>query len=571
MSFLKNLFTNLLSLVLFAFITVVLFILVVVSSGEEIDVKENSVLKVSIKQNLVDRANSSEFNFFNADRCGNGLFEIQKAIQHAKNDDRIKAIYLEIGELNGSLANVLSLKNTIEEYRSTGRKVIVFSEGMSQIGYYLACSSDSIYLNHLSFVEWKGLGAKLMYFKSMLNKLGVKAEPIRVGKFKSAIEPFISDTMSTENHFQVKEMLDDIWFQIKHDVSKQRNITTQVLNDIADNYGYLMPLEALKFRLIDGIKYEDEVLSILQKVVGYKTNYINVSQYNSTYEDSFSGNKAKIVVVNAEGAIVDGISEKDISLVKYAKIFDDVLKDDSIKGMVLRINSPGGSALASEILWRKIKRIQRKMPVMVSMGNVAASGGYYLASAGDTILAEKNTITGSIGVFGLMFNAGDLAKSFGVRVENVKTNDLSDFPAFDRSLSKKEYQRMKYGIQSIYETFIQRVQDSRGMSKKNVEELAQGRVWTGNQAKINGLIDEIGGLNNAVELAVQRAGVKKYQVVHLPKELSGVEKIVHRFSKKTEISLPAPFTKYNYILQNPRLIQDFSRPQLRLPFLLELN
>ena len=491
MSFLKNLFTNLLSLVLFAFITVVLFIVVVVSSGEEIDVKENSVLKVSIKQNLVDRANSSEFNFFNADRCGNGLFEIQKAIQHAKNDDRIKAIYLEIGELNGSLANVLSLKNTIEEYRSTGRKVIVFSEGMSQIGYYLACSSDSIYLNHLSFVEWKGLGAKLMYFKSMLNKLGVKAEPIRVGKFKSAIEPFISDTMSAENHFQVKEMLDDIWFQIKHDVSKQRKITTQVLNDIADNYGYLMPLEALKFRLIDGIKYEDEVMSILQKVVGYKTNYINVSQYNSTYEDSFSGNKAKIVVVNAEGAIVDGISEKDISLLKYAKIFDDVLKDDSIKGMVLRINSPGGSALASEILWRKIKRIQRKMPVMVSMGNVAASGGYYLASAGDTILAEKNTITGSIGVFGLMFNAGDLAKSFGVRVENVKTNDLSDFPAFDRSLSKKEYQRMKYGIQSIYETFIQRVQDSRGMSKKNVEELAQGRVWTGNQAKMNGLIDEI--------------------------------------------------------------------------------
>ena len=570
MYFLKNLLASLIGLFLFSLIVIFGILLIVFFSQKDIEVKENSVLKISIKQNLVDRVNSSEFNLTNSNPNFNGLFSIQKAIESASKDPLIKAIYLEIGELKGGVANVSSLKRSIEKVKKSGKSVITYSDGLSQIGYYLACSSDTIFINHLSFVEWKGLGAKLLYFKSMLNKIGIQAEPVRVGKFKSAIEPFISDSISPENFHQVKEMLTDIWSTLLQDVSLKRGTKNEELDEIANEYGYLMPDEALKFGLIDGVKYEDEVFNVVEYLVGDKPSYISVEKYNKSNEHAFEVFK-KVVVVNAEGEIIDANSETDVSGIKYGKILDDVLKDQSVEALVLRINSPGGSALASEKLWRKLKLIQQKIPVIVSMGNVAASGGYYLASAGDVILAEKNTITGSIGVFGLMFNVAELNNSIGLNVENIKTNDFSDFPAFDRGLNNKEKERMKEGVKAIYKTFIERVQDGRGMSREDVEGLAQGRVWSGVQAKRLGLVDSIGGLGDAISIAVEKANLDKYKIVHLPKELSPVEAIVNRLSSKNEVSLPAPFKQYNYMIKNPDFFKAFSRPQARLPFIMEIN
>ena len=570
MQFLKNLLVSLTSLIIFSIIICFGVLLIAFNSGEDIEVKENSILKISIGQTLVDRISSSGLNLTNSPNVNNGLLSIQKSIKMAKNDPLIKAIYFEIGELQGSLANVSSLKRSIENFKKSGKSVFAYSEGLSQIGYYLACSSDSIFMNHLSFVEWKGLRAKILYFKTMLNKVGIKAEPIRVGKFKSAIEPFISDSISPANFLQIKEMLDDTWSCLLLDVASKRGKSVTELNNIANDIGYLMPNEALETGLIDGIKYEDEVYSFLESIVGIKPNYISVNNYNKSNEIN-SQSESKVIVLHADGAIIDTDSESDVSGVKYGKILDDVLKDNSVGALVLRINSPGGSALASEKLWRKLKLIQQKIPLIVSMGNIAASGGYYLASASDFILAEETTITGSIGVFGLMFNVEELINSVGVNVESVKTNDLSDFPAFDRGLSEKEKNRMKNGIETIYKTFVTRVQDSRKMSSEAVENIAQGRVWTGVQAKRIGLVDSIGGLVDALAVAVREANLESHKVVHLPKELSSIEAIVNQLSTKHQLCLPAPFTQYNYMIQNPDFFKNFTKPQARLPFVIEIN
>ncbi len=570
MQFLKNILSTLTALVIFSLIVVSLVIGILLWNTSEIEVKSRSILHLKLNGSLVDRTNSSDYNLLKPDESNISLISIQKAIKFAEKDTLIKGVLIEIGELKGSLANVSSLKRTVENFKKTGRKIIVHSDGLSQIGYYLASSADSIFVNNMAHIEWKGLGAQLMYFKSMLDKIGVEAEPIRVGKYKSAIEPFIRDSMSSENEYQINEMLHDIWGNMLKDVSQARGITVATLNTIADELGYLMTGEALKFGLIDGVKYKDEIYPCLDGIAGGKANLLTVESYNEANK-TISFEESKIVVVNAVGAIVDANTESDISSVKYSKIFDDLLKDEKVKAVVLRINSPGGSASASEKLWRKLKLISSKMPLVVSMGNYAASGGYYMASAGDTIFAEKNTITGSIGVFGLLFNVSQLTNKIGVKVEKVKTNQMSDFPSFDRKLSENEKIRIKTGITSIYQTFIERVMDGRLLSKKEVEQIAGGRVWTGNQALKIGLVDKLGGLEESIELAANSAKIKDYEVLHLPKEKTPLEALVNQLSVQTQLSLPEPFSHYNYMIQNPKFFQRFSKPQARLPYVISID
>jgi len=570
MNFLKNIISTLVALVIFSLIVVSIGMGILFLGTSDIEVKNRSVLHIKLNGVLLDRSNSSDYSFVKTAESNNSLISIQKALKCAEKDTLIKGVFLEVGEIKGSLANVSSLKRTLENFKETGRKIIVHSDGLSQIGYYLASTADSIFVNSMANIEWKGLGAQLMYFKSMLDKIGVEAEPIRVGKYKSAIEPFIMDSMSIENEHQINEMLHDIWDNVLEDVSKQRKINIATLKNIADSLGYLMSDEALKFAFIDGLKYIDEISSCLDVIVGGEANLITVESYNEANKKN-SFEESKIVVVNAEGAIVDDNSESDISSVRYSKIFDDILKDGDVKAVVLRINSPGGSALASEKMWRKLKLISSKMPLIVSMGNYAASGGYYMASAGDSILAEKNTITGSIGVFGLLFNVSKLTNEVGVKFEKVKTNQMSDFPSFDRKLSKNEKNRIQEGITSIYKTFIERVHEGRPLSKMDVERIAGGRVWTGNQALNIGLVDKLGGLDESIKIAANSAKIKDYEVLHLPKEKNPIEAVVNHFSGESKLRLPEPFSQYNYMIQNPEFFQTFSQPQARLPFVISID
>lgn len=564
MPFLRNLLAAFIALILFAVITVIIIAVGISSDKETKTISTNTIFKLKIDDAIADRQNSSELNLGD-NECTTDLENITDAIEYAIKDTSISEIQLHIAEVNSSLANIQEIKVAIESFRATNRKVIVFSDGISQIGYYLATSADSIYTSNMAHFEWKGLGAQLLYFKSMLEKIGVKAEPVRVGKFKSAIEPYILDTISKENHHQVQVMINDIWKTINKDVNAKRSIPLPLLDSIANNYGYLTPPEALKFGFIDGIKYQDQINNP-------KRNFISLTEIIDIVKSQRAAKQHgdKIALVYAEGAIIDNESQTDISAVEYGKLFDDILKDKNIKGLVIRINSPGGSAKASEKLWRKIKLIQAKMPVYVSMGNVAASGGYYMATAADSIFAMENTITGSIGVFGLMFNVQELAHRIGVNVEKVKTNELSDFPSFDRSLTGKEKERLQSAIKYVYGTFIERVEEGRKLDKNTVENLASGRVWTGNQAFKNGLIDEIGGLEDALTAMKSKIGDNNINIVHLPKRMNAFEKFVQHFTN-TKMSLPEPFVQYNYLLNNPEFFKSFKHPQTRLPYLIEIN
>ena len=567
MHFLRNLFANLISLVFFSVITVLIIFISLVSGGDDFEVGDNSILHIKVNGHLKDQSEGTEI--FKESNYQSNNQAIEKAIQLAILDTLIKAIYLEVGSVDGSLANIESLRRSLLEFKKSRRKIISYSTEMSQIGYHLSSVADSIYLGNMTGFEWKGIGAQLLYFKSMLGKIGVKAEPIRVGKFKSAIEPFIMDSISSENEYQVKELLTDVWMNVCKDIEESRGISKKNLEFIANELGVLIPEEALSYGFVDAIKYEDEVKNVFNKLLSGKEEYISVKQLiNANPPTSFADDK--LVLVNAEGSIIDMPSESDISGFQYGKIFDDILKDKSVKAMVLRINSPGGSAKASEELWRKIKLIQEKVPVIISMGNVAASGGYYMATAGDIIFAENNTITGSIGVFGLMFNVSELTKKIGVNVEKVKTHKMSDFPSFDRSLTTKEKARVQLGINKVYDVFLDRVAKGRDLSKKEVQKLASGRVWTGRQAKENGLVDSIGGLNMAIETAKKAANIKTYKLVELPKILSPIEQVVKHFSNH-EVRLPEPFANYNYMIQNPDFFKTFQTPQVRLPFVISIK
>lgn len=568
MSFKRNLFTNILSIVVLGLIfTVIIFVIAIIFDDSPKE-KEHSVLQIILEGKFNDKPNSSEYSIASS-QCGKNFIAINNAINNATYDDNIEAILIEVGEISGGIANLSSLRRNLKAFQKTNKKIFVYSDGMSQLGYYLGSIADSIYLNPVSHLEWKGLGAQLMYFKSMLNKIGVKAEPIRAGKFKSAIEPFILDSMSIENKKQIKELLSDLWNEIIQEVSEEREIKENVLNRISDQLGYLLPKEALKLGFIDGIKYEDEIWSVLQKNVHKDFHLVPVSTYNEL-KQKISFQEDKIVIIHAEGRILDGKKESDISAYQYTKILDNVLRDENVKAVVVRINSPGGSAKASEKIWRKLTLINKKVPVIISMGNVAASGGYYIATAGDTILAEKNTITGSIGVFGLMFNAQELTKNVGVNVERVKTNEMSDFPSFDRPLSHREKSRLKKGIQEVYAIFLKRVQDGRGLTHTEVEKIAQGRVWSGKQALKIGLVDKIGGINEAISIAENAANLDQYKLVELPKPTSPIDKIIKTLSNQ-EISLPEPFANYNYMINNPNFFKEFSEPQSRLPFILSIK
>jgi protease IV len=567
MHFLRNLFANLVSLIVFSVITVLVVLISLLSVGDDFEVTDNSILHIKVNGDLKDQSKGTQI--FKEANCQSDNKSIEKAIQLAVKDTLIKAIYLEVGAVEGSLANIESLRRSLLEYKKSGRKIISYSTAMSQIGYHLSSVADSIYLGNMTGFEWKGIGAQLLYFKSMLSKIGVKAEPIRVGKFKSAIEPFIMDSISTENEYQVKELINDVWMNICSDIQKSRGISKKSLEFVANDLGVLTSEEALMYGFVDAIKYEDEVKKVFKKLFFGNEKYITVKQLINA-NSSVSLADDKLVIVNAEGSIIDMPSESDISGFQYGKIFDDILKDESVKAMVIRINSPGGSAKASEELWRKIKLIQEKVPVIISMGNVAASGGYYMATAGDKIFAENNTITGSIGVFGLMFNVSELTKKIGVNVEKVKTHKMSDFPSFDRSLTTKEKARVQLGINKVYDVFLDRVAKGRDLTKKEVEELASGRVWTGKQAKENGLVDSIGGLNMAIETAIKAANIKTYKLVELPKILSPIEQVVKHFSNH-EVRLPEPFANYNYMIQNPDFFKTFQTPQVRLPFVISIK
>ncbi len=504
---------------------------------------ENSVLKLSLNDQIKERTVENPFSKINLGPLipegSIGLNTILLNIKKAKEDKDIKGIYLEISNPIAGFATLEEIRNALIDFRSSGKFIYAYSETYSQKAYYIASTASKLYLNPQGTLEVKGLSSQIMFFKNMLDKLGVEVQVFRHGKFKSAIEPFMLDKMSEANRSQVETYLGSLWNHMLAGISKSRGITASEINNMADNLLIRNPSDALKYKLVDALKYEDEAMDDIKKAISIdqkeKIHFVSLEKYaDSPNKAKLSSNK--IAIVYAVGEIVSGKGSDDqVGSETVAKALRDARLDTSIKAIVFRVNSPGGSALASDVMWREVLLAKAAKPVVVSMGDVAASGGYYISCAANRIFAQPNTITGSIGVFGLIPNAQKaLSEKLGITIDTVNTNKHSDVGTILRAASADEYNYIQKSVEDIYDVFITKVAEGRNISKNNVDSIGQGRVWSGTDALKIKLVDEIGGINDAIAYAAKLAKLSNYKLIDLPKQKDPLEELFNTGADEIE-------------------------------------
>lgn len=500
----------------------------VASADKTVKLSDHNVLVLKAGIFIPDRGNPnpwSGFDLLNMTFSPTpGLNDILNNIKKAAGDKKISGILIENGLLSSGWATSDEIRVALEKFKESGKFVIAYSDYiLTQEGYFLSTAADKIYLNPGTMIDFKGLSGEVMFYKKALEKIGVEVQVIRHGKFKGAVEPFILDELSKENREQIKDYVGSIWKHVVADISQSRNISEEKLNKIADDLTASNPEDALANNLIDGLIYRDALIDTLKTLsdvsLDDKIELVSMSKYTKIPDPGkmFSADN-KIAVIYAEGTIVMGKgNETNIGGNSYAEIIREERKDSNIKAIVLRVNSPGGSAVASDIMWRELELTAKVKPVIVSMGNYAASGGYYISAPATKIYASATTISGSIGVFGLIPNAGRLLKDkLGISTENVNTNTYSDFPSIFRPMNRYEKEVMQKIIEKIYSEFVSKVASGRKMNSSAVDSIGQGRVWSGNSAKNIGLIDEIGGLTDAIKGAAELAGIDKYSIREYP-------------------------------------------------------
>ena len=507
-------------------------------------VKENSTLVMEMNRQIVDRAANNPLENFDLssisgmDNSAIGLNTILENIKNAKADSKIKGILLKPERLTAGWATTEEIRNALIDFKESGKFIISYANFYTQRAYYLASVADKIYLNPEGSLILSGLSAQIMFFKNTLEKLGVEPQIIRHGRFKAAVEPFMLTEMSNENRLQTETYMKSLWIQMLNGISKERNIEVATLQNYADNLKIRRVTDAVDAKLIDDAKYYDEVANEIKMLTDStcKDDFIAANFYKYKHAPKAKTDKlitdlGKIAVVYAQGEIgMDKGSNDKIGLENISKALSKARKDTNVKAIVLRINSPGGSALTSEVILREAILAQKEKPLIVSMGNVAASGGYYIACAADTIVANPNTITGSIGVFGLLFNAQKLMnEKLGITTSTVKTGDLADMGTATRKLTSVEREIIQQEIVNVYKTFVNHVSKARNMSFEEVDKIGEGRVWSGIDAKEIGLVDVWGGLNTAIAIAAEKAKLDDYRVVELPEQEDPFKQLLSSF------------------------------------------
>ncbi|MCX6182538.1 MAG: signal peptide peptidase SppA [Bacteroidetes bacterium] len=544
---------------------------------DQVSISEPVFLKLHLQGNIAERKNNNPIQTIIAgdQNTAPSLEEIKEGLTYAKQDPLVKGVLLDFSGLSSGIANIEELRNELINFKKSGKKVYSYSNGYSQSEYFLASCADSIWLNPQGGIEFKGLSMKYLFFKNLLAKLGVKPEIFRQGKYKSAIEPFELDSMSAASEEQSSVLIHSIWNDVLTKISKSRKSNIAALNHIADSLVLLNAHQALENHLIDGIYYRDQVEAQIVKASSKKQPLVAFSAYLKTKTpielENSENKKSGIAVLYAEGEIVDGKGGKEqIGDVTFMSELKKIREDSSIKALVIRINSPGGSAQASENILREIELIKKIKPVVISMGNVAASGGYYIACKSDAIVAQPNTITGSIGVFGMMFNMRELFEDkIGVTFDGVQTNKHSDFPAINREISAKEKEIIQKEIALVYGVFKERVAKGRNITIEMADSLGRGRVWSGIDAKRIGLVDALGGLDDAIAIAAQKAKLKNYEIKSFPKQefnLAEAVKDISSLEIQKTISESAELkTHYSAIMNLLRQMQSMKGIQTRLP------
>lgn len=532
-----------LGMLLFSVLAVLILIGIGAAAGEgaTVEVKENSILKIDLSKPVNEREKEnplSELGIPGADDGSLGLHEMKECIRRAAKDEKIKGIYLEGGFSAIGWASNEELREVLKEFKKSGKFIYSYGEFFSEGAYFTASVADSIFLNPEGMIEFNGLNSEVTFLKGMLEKLEVKPEVFRVGEFKSAVEPFLREDMSDANRLQATSFLNSLNGHLLQRVAESRKSAVEHVKLCSDSMLARNSDDALRLGLVSRQAYYDEVQSSMRKKLKIKKeediNFISISKYSHSEEekkDDISPNK--IAVIIGEGEITSGKgSAESIGSDRICEALRTAREDKKVKAVVLRINSPGGSALASDVMWREIQLTKKEKPVIASMSDVAASGGYYMAMGCDKIVAQPNTITGSIGVFGLMFNAKDMFKNkMGITFDRVKTGVFSDIGNMTRPLSDLEKRLIQKEVDDIYETFTRKAAEGRKMPVDRLKSLAGGRVWSGKEALQNGLVDELGGLDKALELAAAKAKLgKDYRIKMLPAKKNFFEELMEQIS-----------------------------------------
>jgi protease IV len=530
---------TILSIVLLFFIFIGIVAAVAGSSESDKEIKYGSVLQLSLDYAIPERSSDNPFKDFDFQSFEGsndpGLNDILKSIKHAATDDQIKGIYIDIAIMPNSYATLKEIRDELIAFKKSKKFVIAYGEVIDEHGYYIASVADEVYMNPSGFILLDGFSYSTTYLKGLLDKVGVQIELIRHGKFKAAGEPLIADRMSDENRKQIESFMGGVYDDFITSIAVSRKKGAEEFKQICNTLQAQTPQDALKLGLVDGLKYADEIDVELHTKTGTeekkKINFVSIAEYKHKAKQGKITAKDKIAVIYAVGEIVDGDGDEDqVGSIPTAAAIAKARKDSSVKAIVLRINSPGGSALASDVIWREVILAKKVKPVIVSMGAVAASGGYYIAAPADVIVAEPNTITGSIGVFGMFVNAQELmTNKLGLKIEKVKFGEYSDIGSPDRPMTAAEKVIMQKMIDHIYDDFVSKVAEGRKLTKEQVDSIAQGRVWAGVDAKRIGLVDEFGGLNEAIEIAAKKANLEEYRIVSLPEMPEPFEKLMKSF------------------------------------------
>ncbi|RZL36671.1 signal peptide peptidase SppA [Pedobacter sp. Leaf250] len=580
--FFKYLFASMLGFFLSTVIIfIITFVIIVgaissIDSDKTITVSNNSVLFLNLDQAITERTPKNPFGNLpiigGEEKDGIGLNDLLKSIQRAKTDDNIKCVYLSVSSPNAGFATMREVRNALIDFKKSHKKIIAYSEVYTQGAYYLASAADKVYLNPEGALEFKGFSSELTFFKGTLEKVGVEMQVIRVGNYKSAVEPFILDKMSDYNRKQVTAYVGGLYNTFLTDIAKSRDIQKDSLYNIADDYRVQQPQDAVNFKMIDALKYKDQILEELKglsgRTRGENVRTVSINDYAKNNTESGSG-KDKVAVIYANGEISGGEgNDNQIGSERISRAIRKARLDDDIKAVVIRVNSPGGSALASDVIWREIVLTKKEKPVIASFGDVAASGGYYIGCAADSIFVQPNTITGSIGVFGIIPNFQNLmTNKLGITFDGVKTGKYADIMATNRPMTAGERFIIQNELNRIYSGFVSRVADGRKKSKAYIDSIGGGHVWIGTDAVQIGLADRIGSFNDAIKAAAKKAKIKEYKVVEYPDVVDPLKSLMDEGTDRIKTYYTKQELGDNYFLyQQMKKVIESSGIQARMPF-----
>ncbi len=559
-----------------------LFVIIIIgsmsSADKDIKIKENSVLTIDFKSKVVEHENESESSIFEIKEDAELKYQdILNAIETAKNDDKIKGISIELDDIDAGITQIDDIRKSLEDFKKSNKFVYAYGNNVSQASYYLGSVADQYFLNPVGGIELKGLSTEVIFLKEFAEKYGININVIRHGNFKSAVEPFLRNEMSPENKEQMTTLLNDAWGEISSKIIQSRKLDATEFKTVVDSLYATIPDLSLKYKLADKLvqksEYEEIIKNKLNVGKDEKLNKVSIKHYAFSKTDNKT-NDNKIAVLYASGTIYNGNRYSDIYSERYIQYIKDLAQDDNIKAVVLRVNSPGGSANASDEILYELQQLKQKKPLIISFGDYAASGGYYISMAGDRIFAQNNTITGSIGVFGVIPDAKNLANRNGIYSDVVSTNANSNMMSPFSGISSGTLAITQRSVVNTYNRFVHFVSKNRKKTFEEIDAVGSGRVWSGKRAKEIGLVDEIGSLNDAVKYAASKANIAEYEAVSYPAKVDKFEQIMSSLKQEsiTTNYVKSQMGEENYQLFKVFADQNFRNSiQMTMPYIIRIK